>query len=108
MSRYIATKLSDKQIIANYIRDRYKNPKYQLCSRKIFHEVMWEHWIQNEIIFLMEYADDDRSAIEILNDLSFQMADCVSLSKTQKARVIFETAFSEIENCIDLLNAKGG
>lgn len=105
MGNYIPIDKNDKRIIINYMRDRREDPKYQLCPRQMFKEITWCHWIQDEIIFAMK-ANDPRTAIQILNDMAFEMADCVALSKSRRSKELFNTAYTEIENCQDLLIAK--
>ena len=103
--RYIPIEMSDKQIIINYMRDRREDPKYQSCPRRIFKEICWCHWIQDEIIKKMQ-TKPDRTAKQILKTLQRQMKICLDCSKTYRSKELFRTALTEVNDCLDLLRAK--
>lgn len=100
-------KMTDRDIVKNYLEDLRLDPKYYHAKRSYFMEMSWMHWAEDEIIERLDNFPD-LDCMQIIRGFKSEMLSYMQIAKTDKGKGIFQTAFYLGYEIEDFLNALKG
>ena len=95
---------TDRDIIREHL-DHYLTPLKKSMRRNFRYEALRKKFAVYEIVDKME--TDDRPLFDVLQDMSKEYHGYAKIAPTPRQVVLFTTTAGIIDDCIDVLRAKG-
>lgn len=105
MSKYIPIK-TDEEIIKEYLMDNYMTEIKPLMRQNARNDAIRRHWAVTEILDCIDVWEGN--VFEALTDMSKEFHNYVRISPTPRQVTWFVCACDIVDDCLDVLRAKGG
>lgn len=109
MGNYIPNDFNEKTLLANYLNDQVVDLSYDKMKRFYFIEMSYNKFAVEDLIdMLNDPLYSEMSAWMIVKEYKETYEEYIRKAKTDRAKVLFQTAIGTAINAEDFLRAKGG
>lgn len=109
MGNYIPNEFNEKTLLSNYLNDQVIDLSYDKMKRFYFIEMSYNKFAVEDLIdMLNDPLYSEMSAWMIVKEYKETYEEYIRKAKTDRAKVLFQTAIGTAINAEDFLRAKGG
>ena len=109
MGNYIPNNFNERALLANYLNDQIVDLSYDKMKRFYFIEMSYYKFAVEDLIdMLNDPLYSEMSVWMIVKEYKETYEEYIRKAKTDRAKVLFQTAIGTAINAEDFLRAKGG